>query len=149
MLGEMCNFSLASPSFTPLKRERERERERPGWRDSCAGLKENLEAYWKATGWIRMHVWLAVQCLHEHKWASSCHGNFTSSFFIYSAIEWAVAPQERVITCNDWGWESYKHEEKPIICQNLGIIMCITSRTLPQNILVMVLERLLGGDLTF
>lgn len=102
---------LSSPSGGRLRLELA---ERPGWRVACASLIERCEPYWETTEYTSIHAWLGVQCLYEHKWAASCHDNFTSSFFTHSSVECAVAQQGRVITGKDWSGGSYKPQEKKL-----------------------------------
>lgn len=60
-----------------------------------------------------LHTCLYVQWLREHKWTASCQHDFTSSFFMYKTIEWAVALKRKVITFEQFEWGSYKPQEKP------------------------------------
>lgn len=113
--------------------------EKTRWRDIRPGLKERCEAYWETDMYTSTHACLGVRRLHAHKWAASCHDNFTSSFFmlLYCWMCCCSAGESDYLHRLDRGRERYKPQGKPIISQNLCIVRCITSRAVYQNLLPM------------
>lgn len=90
-VGKMWFYSHPNPVTSGWSLQK-----RPVWRDTCAGLKERCESHGESDECMSLHASSGAECLHAHKWAASCHDDFTSSFFMYSTVECAVAWQGRV-----------------------------------------------------
>lgn len=92
------------------------------------GGKKTHKVFWKRCEsfpekWIyECSCSLGLPWVRAHKWAGSCHHDFPSSFFMYSAVECAGAQRGEWLRAEiRWGGRGrYKPQGKPIISTHPG-----------------------------